>query len=611
MQSLVLYNADVLICDNAGKTAEQYARLMGHGDIETCLSLKQKKATVDRIVSLEEEISRKFRTLSDHGLLKPIVGHHHLVNSRDSLDASTLEACINGHHRRLCLLIKKRGMSKIQGATYLHHAAAGGYLRCVQGLLEILEKWIDQPDGNGWTTLHYTAAGGFVAVVEELLEAGAHPEPLNKQGKTPLDIATEEGYRGVMEWLARTAAFSSDEVAAAFQWTQIHRDPRNGDLSAVERAIKNSEDLSPKDRFGRTPLARAAEMGCLSIVRRLRTAVPLSVEGTWDAIEVAAGSGHENVVEFLLQDLSSDSICSDKARSQSQYLLFLAADRGNKSIVKLLHGLGVSLRARAHSLMDTVFHVAVRKGHTGLVGVFAENGADIEAFNTKGKTALHVAVDNQRGEAIMLLLKHGADINSRIAHAHDFNSTLQEGNTPLRQAAVEVGCVDIVELLLQNGADATIGNTWGETVFSEFFPGIEEAALDLCTDANPETAKAIKIFKLFKRYQPQLVEHLLGKGQTPLHIAAAAGDTQAIRSLLEDGAFVDAVGSSTPYPTHRSHTPLHYAVEGGHVDAVNILLEFGAETVFPRRSWQGSDLDLLVDIAKEKGHNEVLQVLVG
>ena len=58
-------------------------------------------------------------------------------------------------------------------------------------------------------------------------------------------------------------------------------------------------------------------------------------------------------------------------------------------------------------------------------------------------------------------------------------------------------------------------------------------------------------------------------GDTALHLAALAGDEQAVRELLRAGAFVDELDANR-------RSPLYYAALKGHVAVVGPLLAAGA-----------------------------------
>jgi ankyrin repeat protein len=79
-------------------------------------------------------------------------------------------------------------------------------------------------------------------------------------------------------------------------------------------------------------------------------------------------------------------------------------------------------------------------------------------------------------------------------------------------------------------------------------------------------------------------------GETPLHIVAVWGDTEAACILLDAGAEVDVPGED-------DCTPLHEAIIQGHVETTRLLLSRGAD---PKRRCRLGDAYELAALSKDE-----------
>ena len=134
----------------------------------------------------------------------------------------------------------------------------------------------------------------------------------------------------------------------------------------------------------------------------------------------------------------------------------------------------------------TPMHAAASAGHTDILSLLIDHGADVERQDEEGYTGLHLTSQKGKLEAQQFLLDCGADINARD----------QYNNTPLTYTA-ERGFIEHARMLLKRGA-----------------------AFD--------------------------AQGFLGR--TPLHWAALNGKTQTVRLLLEYGADVNARDESGETP---------------------------------------------------------------
>jgi ankyrin repeat protein len=93
---------------------------------------------------------------------------------------------------------------------------------------------------------------------------------------------------------------------------------------------------------------------------------------------------------------------------------------------------------------------AVKEGNLKKVIDLLENGADVNAKNNDGYTALMTASREGHKEIVELLIKNGADVNVKN----------NDGGTALMYASSK-GHKEIVELLIKNGADVNAKNNNG------------------------------------------------------------------------------------------------------------------------------------------------------
>ena len=112
-----------------------------------------------------------------------------------------------------------------------------------------------------------------------------------------------------------------------------------------------------------------------------------------------------------------------------------------------------------HSLSDlrslddwTALHWAANNGHFEAVNTLIDNGCNLEAKTTFGRTPLHLGAMRGQSDIVKVLLENKANVN-----AND-----KEFNTPTHYAC-EHGYLEIVRILLDFKPDLTSKNNAGLT----------------------------------------------------------------------------------------------------------------------------------------------------
>lgn len=197
-------------------------------------------------------------------------------------------------------------------------------------------------------------------------------------------------------------------------------------------------------------LLKAAEVGHHAIVKALLEygADPEARDRTKrTAIFAAAQKGHCEALRILL---AAGADANARDGNNQTLMLYLASEKPERSgkwgedVVRILLGTNLDLEAKDRDGRTALLWSAAlgRESLATLLLTGRETDcADINTTNHRGKTALHLAAENNRITLVRLLLQHGANINARS----------DGGWTALHNVA-DKGHVEIARLLLEWGA---------------------------------------------------------------------------------------------------------------------------------------------------------------
>jgi serine/threonine-protein phosphatase 6 regulatory ankyrin repeat subunit B len=262
--------------------------------------------------------------------------------------------------------------------TSIHDAARDGDLKRVKALLKEKPDRVNSEDGNGWT---------------------------------PMDYAVREGHEDVVKLLLAHKA--RVDTKAHFGWTPLHFAVSHDHYELVKLLLAHGADVNARDHVATTPLHIAA-LKAGKDVASLLLAHKADIGATnimgWTALHYAASAGNKDVVALLLShgaDVNARDVNGATALIEAENQLSVwSRNAHNRDILeRQLSGW--------HFNSDTNYISATKAlipapGHKELVKLLLDNGADANAKNYLGATALSAAVLIHDNDAIELLRQHGA-----------------------------------------------------------------------------------------------------------------------------------------------------------------------------------------------------------
>ncbi|XP_051949788.1 E3 ubiquitin-protein ligase MIB2-like isoform X2 [Xyrauchen texanus] len=274
---------------------------------------------------------------------------------------------------------------KNQGKTALQVAAHQGHVEVVKVLLQANSS-IEAKDEDGDAALHYTAFGNQAEVARLLLSKGASVNLLNNSMCTALHIAVNKGFTDVVRVLTEHCA-----------------------------------DINLQDSYGDTPLHDAIAKDFRSIIEIL-TVVP-NIDFTqqnnrgFNLLHHAALKGNKLATEMILARARQ---LADVKKEDGFSALHLAALNNHRDVAEILLKEGRCEINIRNNRNQTALQLAVTQGHVALLSLLVTEGADVNAEDEDGDTAMHTALSRQQlttvmssgeGEGSVLYSREGADIS--------------------------------------------------------------------------------------------------------------------------------------------------------------------------------------------------------
>jgi ankyrin repeat protein len=336
----------------------------------------------------------------------------------------------------------KGNNAPLPGSTSLMLAARVGHRSMVGLLLNHGAKVNTTITSSGETALHQAAENGFKAVVQTLLDNQADVNAPDKSKGTPLLAATAYGHLAVVELLLSRGA--AVDAANADGSTPLHVALMNGHRALAERLLAAKADLRKPNRKGETPFYLAVINNQFPLARRLNEA------GV--SVDEPDGVGCAPLLAAMQYYVSRSARHPDgtvtRPEGSSEAIGFLLDLKANPNVRH-----PTRMEFRGFFIQKGTALMAAALGDMGEVAeMLARHGAEVNARDDNGLTALNTAVFLNHTNLAVLLLRHQADPNL---------GTTSFG-APLSLAA-ERGNLDLARSMLENKADTNIRNENGQT----------------------------------------------------------------------------------------------------------------------------------------------------
>lgn len=492
---------------------------------------------------------------------------------------------------------------------------------------------------EGFTSLHLAAQSGYAELVMKILMCGASPNVKsrdNEQQKTALHYAIEANWQEVIKAIVNYKCIASeDEEKPDFNIKTISGDSplslamglrfnelvpilieggadvnaRNGqDLTLLHQAIikespetaifllEQGADMNALTVDQESPLQLAIHCRLEAVVDYLCTrGVSLSAPNNkgncplWCALE----SEQENIASVLVKHGVDTDCWSPGPDGCLQTLLHRAIDENNEYAAIFLVRSGCNLDSPRQPGLDGLtetsaakespLHLCCQWGLTKVLQSLVEHKANVNSIDCDSRTPLHIAIQNQHEEIIMILLNHPV-IDLKIRD--------MMGNTPFA-AALSVRNHKAAKRILEkmpNAAEQMDSRGRNFLHLAIMKDDLESVLflLSIQVDVNSRVHDVNQVTPLILSASSEnemLIRNLILAGsrlndrdatlKTALHIAAERGRLGAVQALIQNGCDYDSTDGD-------GNNALHIAMRECVLPVVKELLtesRINAETV--------------------------------
>ncbi|MCP4441043.1 MAG: hypothetical protein GY810_19135 [Aureispira sp.] len=289
-------------------------------------------------------------------------------------------------------------------------------------------------------------------LIELLLNHGSDINHQDINGETAWSHALDDNYQELATWLVSKGAIIDKAKAPFLGFMNAIKD---NDIAKVREYLSTSLDINQpnSNNKDKTALMWAAHKGHSDICQLLiahGAEVDSIDKNQWTALSYTTFYNSPKCFDLLIEAGANPNDQPNYSRS-----LINACRKNHLAMAKTLLDEGADVDS-VDTRQQSSLALAASKGYLALVELLLKYKPNLELPTEKGSTALGAAAYNNQVEIVKVLIKAGAILdlqdneqNTALMKVCDKYSNYQDP----KQAT-------IARLLLQAGADYTIGNQW-------------------------------------------------------------------------------------------------------------------------------------------------------
>ncbi len=596
IESLILRDASINVLDDAWETPLHIAVRQNNTDITQLLLLN--KANVNIQDSDNETPLHIAARQNNEDIINLLIFYRANVNVQNSIGETPLHIAIKQDNENITESLISNGANIDNKLDLLRKFTDKGCIKVVKLLID--NKGIDlnakDENNKGNTLLHVAAEKNHEDIARLLIENGADIDAQNNNGYLPLDYAISCGSADIVQLLIDKGAKVNISDNDLFLYS-IKYNFKN----VVEYLIDEVEDVNTTYSDYGTLLHYAAKKGYEDIVKSLicRNANANIPDVTLKTpLHYATEKGNINIVKLLI--LGGAHV--DAKDIDGRTPLFLAVYNNNEGIVILLIANGANVNIHDNFLNTLLHYAAYRNVRYHIVELLVMRGADVNVHNQRDLTPIDIAT-NENNTEVVDLLRNGmqktvGDLISIIKKINNCNNSGEDIDKALAQVRQRFDynhrfglsfencpklslCLnDNVDLIKNisgiNNTSYIRGNVTGVGLglFAYFL-----LSKSMCFSSNKiipnskdklfDSIYANDIKETLRLLKLGVNPNMIGKYQTPIHVAVLRCSIPIVKMLVEYGADINALN-------YEKNTALDLAVHQQDQDMVIILLDYGA-----------------------------------